>query len=344
MKQCVARFHSSSRQSPAAPHVRCFSAGYRSVAVTGLMAISCLAGAQDYPSRPIRLIAMFTPGGGADIYARLLAKKMSEIFLQQVVVDNRGGANGIIGTEMVANAAPNGYTVGFVTSALAVNPATRRRLPFDTEKDLAPISLFTEFPFFVVTHPSFAPQTIPELLTLVRAKPGQVNYGASTPGSALHFAGEMMKLYAKVHIVYVSYKGAAEATTATLAGEVPITYQGPTVMSHVRAGRLRVLGVTSGNRSPAWPDIPSVQEGGVPGYHYTTWHGVVAPRNTPASVVARLNQAVVQVVKDPVIAKALAADGAELHGNTPLQFHEFIGHEIKKFRDLVQAMGGLVVD
>lgn len=308
------------------------------------MAISCLAGAQDYPNRPIRMIATFTPGGGADIYARMLAKKMSEIFQQQVVVDNRGGANGIIGTEMVANATPNGYTIAFVTSAHAVNPATRRRLPYDTQKDLAPISLFTEFPFFVVTHPAFAPQTIPELLALVRASPGKINYGASTPGSALHFAAEMMKLYAKVNIVYVSYKGAAEATTATLAGEVPITYQGPTVMSHVKAGRLRVLGVTSGNRSPAWPEIPSVQEGGVPGYHYTTWHGVVAPRDTPAPIVARLNQAVVQVVKDPNIARTLVADGAELHGNTPAQFRDFLAREISKFQELVRAMGGLVVD
>lgn len=309
-----------------------------------LIAAPCITSAQDYPSRPIRMIAPFTAGGGADAYARRLAKKLSEIFGQQVVIDNRGGANGIIGTEIVARTDPNGYTIVFVTSAFAVNPAIRRRLPYDSIKDFAPISLFTEFPFFLVTHPSFPPQTVPELLALARSKPGQVNYAASTAGSALHFAAEMMKVYAKIDIVYISYKGAAEAISATLAGEAPITFQGPTIMPLVKAGKLRALAVTSAKRSLVWPDVPTIQEGGVPEYHYTTWHGLLAPRNTPKHVVARLNQAVVQAVQDQSLAKALLADGAELHGNTPAQFRDFLVREIAKYQELVRKMGGLQVD
>jgi len=320
-----------------------FSAFYLTV-VTAVLLAAGIAAAQDFPNRPIRLIATFTAGGGADVYARLLARKMSDLFEQQVVVDNRGGANGIIGTEIAAKSTPNGYTVLFVTSAHAVNPAIRRSLPYDTERDLAPVSLFTEFPFFAVAHPSFAPQTIAELLAQARARPGQINYGGATAGSALHLAAELMKLRARVNIVYVSYKGAAEAVTATIAGEVPLSFQGPTVMSHVKAGRLRVLGVTSPKRSPVWPDVPTVQEGGVPDYAYTTWHGLLAPRNTPAAVVARLHEAVAQTARDPNVSRTLLADGAELHASSPAQFREFLAAEITKYRELAGALGELKVD
>ncbi len=343
MQHCVTR-QAARKQTHILRAAAWHGSALRVVATIALIAATCVTGAQDYPTRPIRMIAPFTAGGGADAYARILAKKLSEVVQQQVIVDNRGGANGIIGTEIVARAAPNGYTIVFVTSAFAVNPAVRRTLPFDSVKDFAPISLFTEIPFFLVTHPSFPPQSVPELLALARPKPGQINYAASTAGSALHFAAEMMKVYAKVDIAYVSYKGAAEATTAALAGEVPITFQGPAVMPHVKAGRLRALAVTSAKRSPAWPDVPTIQEGGVPKYEYTTWHGLLAPGKTPTPVVARLHQAVVQAVRDQSLAKALIADGAELHGSTPEQFRDFLAREMAKYRELVRAMGGLTVD
>ncbi len=297
--------------------------------------------AQEFPNRPVRLIAVVTAGGGADNYARILARRLSDGFGQQVVVDNRGGANGIIGSEIVARAAPDGYTLLFVTSAHAVNPAARRRLPYDTLNDFAPVSLFTEFATFLTVNAAFAPQTLPDLLALARAKPGQINYGATAPGSALHLAAEMMNVYAKVKFTAISYKGAAEALTATIAGETQFSFHGPTVMPHVRAGRLRALAVTSASRSTAWPEIPTMQEGGVPNYHFTTWHGVLVPRATPAAIVARLAQGVAQAARDPAVIKTIAADGAELHGSTPAQFQAFLTREVTKFRDLVQAMGGL---
>ena len=299
------------------------------------------SGAPEFPQRPLRMIAVVTAGGGADIYARILARKLGESFGQQVVVDNRGGANGIIGTELASRAAPDGHTLLFVTSAHAINAATRRRLPYDTLVDLAPVSLFTEFATFLVVYPGFAPQSLPELLALARAKPGQLNYGATAPGSALHLAAEMMNLHAKVKIERVSYKGAAEALSGTLAGEVSISFHGPTIMPHVKAGRLRALAVTSAKRSPAWPEVPTMQEGGVPDYHFTTWHGLLAPRNTPTAIIARLHQAVAQAARDPAVVKTLTADGADIHGNTPAQFQAFLVREIGKYRELVQAMGGL---
>ncbi len=342
MQHCVTT--RAARKKTRMPRAAWRTAALGYAALTALIAAPFIAGAQDYPSRPIRMIEPFTAGGGADKYGRMLARKLSETFQQQVVVDNRGGANGMIGTEIAAKAAPDGYTIVFVVSAHAINPAIRRALPYDSIKDFAPISLFTEFPFFLLTHPSFPPQSVPELLALARSKPGQINYAASTPGSALHFAGEMLKAYAKVNIIYVSYKGAAEATTAVLAGEVPITSQGPTVMPIVKAGKLRALAVTSAKRSPAWPEVPTIQEGGVPNYNYTTWHALLAPRNTPKAVVARLNQAVVQAVQDQSLAKTLIADGAQLHGSTPEQFREFLVREIERYQALVREMGGLKVD
>lgn len=303
-----------------------------------------VTGAQDYPSRSIRVIAPFGAGGGADIYARILAKKMSEIFQQQVMVDNRAGANGIIGTDIVAKAPPDGYTILFVTSAHAINPVIRRDLPYDTVKDFAPVSLFTELPFFLLTNPSFPPRSVPELLALARAKPGQINYASTGVGSAQHFAGEMMKANAKIDMLHVAYKSVPAALTDVQAGAVEITFLGPTIMPTVKAGKLRALAVTSATRSPAFPDMPTMQESGVPNYHYTTWHGVLAPRNTPKSVVARLHQAVVQAAQDPSIIKTMRSDGTDLHGNTPEQFHDFLVREIGRFQELGRRMSGLKVE
>jgi tripartite-type tricarboxylate transporter receptor subunit TctC len=313
-------------------------------AMFAVVAAPCITGAQDYPNRPIRMIAPFTAGSGMDAYARILAKKMSEMYQQQVVVDNRGGAGSVIGTEIVAKAAPNGYTILYTGSAHPINAAFRRALPYDSIKDFTPVSLFTEFPWYLVAHPSFPPQSVPELLALARSRPGQVNYASSAVGSGPHLAGEMFRTHAKVDIVHISYKGTAEATIAVLAGAVPLLFVGPTIMQTVKAGKLRVLGVTSDKRSSAWPDVPTIQEGGVPNYNFTQWHGVLVPRNTPKEVVARLQQAVVQAVQDPNIAKTLREDGAELRGNTPEQFRDFLLREVAKSQELARAMGGFKFD
>ena len=318
-----------------APRVRCHNYVWMAV----LIVAPCMTDAQDYPSRPVRMIATFVAGGGADVYARRLARKLSDVFGQQVVVDNRGGASGIIGTEIAARAAPDGYTVMFVTPSHVINAVTRHDLPYDTLKDFAPISLFTEFPFFLVTHPSFAPQSVPELIALARAKPGQINYSSSGIGTAPFFAAEMLKVYAKVDIVHVGYKGVPQAIADAMAGAVQLTFQGPTIMPSVKAGKLRALAVTSATRSAVWPDLPTIQEGGVARYHYTTWHGLLAPRNTPARIVARLNQAVVQAVRDQEVVSALVADGAQLHGSTADQFQNRLREEIAKYQELVREIG-----
>jgi tripartite-type tricarboxylate transporter receptor subunit TctC len=302
------------------------------------------AWAGDYPNRPIRMIAPFPAGGGADIYGRILAKKMSDVLKQQVIVDNRSGANGLIGTELVARAAPDGYTIMFTTSSHALNPAMRHKLPYDSVKDFAPIALFTEFPFFVVSSPSFPPKSIPELLALARAKPGYFNYASISTGSAQHFAGEMLNAYANINIVRVGYRGVPAALTEVFAGAVGFTFLGPTIMPTVKAGKLRALAVTTARRSAVWLDIPTVQEGGVPNYHFTQWNGLFAPRDVPQPVLARLHQALVQTLKDREVNKTLSADGADLGGNTPGQFRDFLLREISKYQELARGKVDFIVD
>jgi tripartite-type tricarboxylate transporter receptor subunit TctC len=308
------------------------------------LAVSSASSAERYPDRPIRMVAPFTAGSGMDAYARMLAKKMSELYQQQVVVDNRGGAGSIIGTEIVSRAAPNGYTILYTGSAHPINAVFRRALPYDSVADFTPVSLFTEFPWYLVAHPSFQPRSVSELLALARAKPGQLNYASSAVGSGPYLAGEMFKALAKVDIVHVGYKGTTEATIAVLSGSVPLLFVGPTIMPSVKAGKLKVLGVTSSKRSAAWPDVPTLQEGGVPGYHFTQWHGVMLPRKASGEVIARLHQGVVQALRDPAIVKTLQVDGAEQRGTTPQQFHAFLLEEIAKIEKLSRAMGGIKFD
>jgi tripartite-type tricarboxylate transporter receptor subunit TctC len=308
------------------------------IATTGAVA------ADPYPERPIRMVAPFAPGGGADVYGRMLAKKLSEIFSQQVVVDNRAGANGIIGTDIVAKAAPNGYTLLFTLSAHVTNAAIRKDLPYDIATDFAPVSLFTELPLFLFAYPSLPAQSVPELLALVRARPGAFNYGSTGVGSAQHFAGEMFNAYAKTKIVHISYKSVTAAMTDVSAGAVAFSFFGATLMPMVKAGKLKVLGVTSAKRSFAFPDVPAIQEGGVPNYNFTQWHCLLAPGGTPKAIIARLQQAVVQATQDRDIASTLTAEGTELRGSTPEQLGQFIARETVKFNELARGMGGFKVD
>ncbi len=323
---------------------RTLSDGGIAVAAVFACAVGTPAMAQQYPDRPIRMVAPFAPGGGADVYGRLLAKKFSEIFSQQVVVDNRSGANGIIGTDIVAKAAPSGYTLLFTLSAHVTNAAIRNDLPYDTLKDFAPVSLFTEFPLFLYASPSLPAQSVPELLALVRGKPGAFNYGSTGVGSAQHFAGEMLNAYAKTKVVHISYKGIPAAMTDVTSGAIAYSFFGPTLMPMVKAGKLKVLGVTSAKRSPAFPDVPTIQEGGVPNYHFTQWHCLLVPRNTPKAVIARLQQAVVQATQDRDIVATLNADGTELRGSTPEQLGQFIARELARFQELARGMGSFKAD
>jgi tripartite-type tricarboxylate transporter receptor subunit TctC len=225
-----------------------------------------------------------------------------------------------------------------------LNPAIRRNLPYDSIRDFAPISLFTEFPFFLVSNPSFAAKSIPELLALARARPGQINYASISTGSAQHFAGEMLNAYAKVDIVRVGYRGVPAALTEVQAGAVAFTFLGPTIMPTVKAGKLRALAVTTAKRSPAWPEVPTMQEGGVPNYHFTQWNGLLAPRDVPKPVLTRLHQALAQALRDPAVNKTLAGDGVDLGGNTPDQFRDFMVREIAKYQELARDKVDFIVE
>lgn len=308
------------------------------IAAVAMFAAPSFSSAQDYPTRPIRMIAPFVAGSGADAYARILGKKLSEILQQQVVIDNRPGAQGIIGTEIAAKAAPNGYTIAYITSAHVANAAVSRDLPYDALKDFQPISLFTVMPFFLVTNPSFAPRTVPELVAFARAKPGQINYASA--GAAQQFAGEMLKAYAKLDIMHIGYKGlTAGAMNDLLSGAVQMMFQGPTIMPHVKAGKLRVLAITTAKRSPMWPELPTLQEGGVPNYEFTNWHGLVGPRDMPKAIVARLQQAVERAIQDKSVAKIFVADGVELYASTPQQFWEYVARDMARYQELARGIG-----
>lgn len=334
------RFLSPAGKCTSARSPAMFHSAPRYIATLVIFCAPCLSGAQDYPNRPIRMIAPFVAGSGADVYARVLGKKLTEFLQQQVIVDNRPGAQGIIGTELTANATPNGYTIEYITSAHAANAAINRELPYDPIKDFQPISLFTVSPFFLLTSPSFPPRTVQELITLARTKPGQINYASG--GAAQQFAGEMFKVYAKVDIVHIGYKGTtAGAITDLMSGAVHIMFQGPTIMVYVKAGKLKVLAITTAKRSATWPELPTMQESGVPNYEFTNWHGLVAPRNTPPAIVARLGQAIVQVVQDKSVVKLFASEGVELYGSTPEQFWKYVAKDVAKYEELARGMGGI---
>jgi tripartite-type tricarboxylate transporter receptor subunit TctC len=299
----------------------------------------------DYPNRPLRLVTPQAAGGGGDATVRLLAGKLSETFNQRVVVDNRPGASNIIGTDIVAKAQPDGYTILWVSSTHAINAGVRRgKLPFDPLNDFEPVTLFAKTPFILVVHPALPVKTVPELLALARAKPGQTNYASAGIGSTSHFAGELMKKLAKIDIVHVAYKGSA-ALLAVVGGETPILFTGPlSVLPHAKAGRLRALAVSTAKRSPAFPELPTVAEGGVPGYEYTSWYGLLAPRRTPAPVINALAGAVAQTLKSKEVAAFFGGEGFELDGSGAAAFRAFLASEVAKYIELTPTIAGLQLD
>ena len=309
------------------------------------LALAPLAGAQDYPARSIRMVAPFSAGGGADALARLLARSMTETFGQQVLVDNRGGGSGIIGTELVAKAAPDGRTIGFIMAAHAINAATRDKLPYHSVRDFATVSLFATVPFILVAHPGFAPKSVSELIELARSRPGKIDYASTGPGSVPHLAGEMLKAYAKVDLNHVSYKGVAGAVADVAGGSVQITFQGPLgVMPLVASGKLKALAVTSAKRAPQWPELPTVQESGVPNYELINWYGVIAPRATPQPIVIRLNDAIQRASRDKDVLKGLATSAASAAPGKAEEFRAFIARDIERYAELAKRIGGIRID
>jgi len=293
--------------------------------------------AQAYPSRPVRYIVPFPPGGATDIIARVLAQKMSEAWGQPVVVENRAGAAGAIGSDAVAKAAPDGYTILMgTTSTHAVNPAINPNLPYNNVTDFAPVTLVATFPNVLVAHPSTA-GSLQELIALLKANPGKYNFGSSGAGSSTHLTGELFKLMTKTDINHIPYKGTGPLLNDLMAGHVAFAFDQITaVMSGVQAGRMRALGVASAERNPALPNVPAIAEQ-LPGFEATAWVGIFAPAKTPAEVTTRIQSESKRIMQQPDIAKRMAELGATPVASPPADFAAFVQKDTAKWRDLVNT-------
>ena len=299
------------------------------------------AAAQGYPAKPVRVVVPFPPSGGTDVIARVVLPKLGDELGQQVVIDNRVGANGNVGTEIVARAAPDGYVLLLNGSGtLAVNPSLYSGLPYDSVRDFAPVSLAVFQPFVLVVHPSVPARSVREFIALARARPGQLNFASSGSGSLAHLAGEIFKNMARVDMVHVPYKGAGLSVIDLIAGQVQLIFAGtPSVMPYVKSGKLRALGVTTAKRAAATPEVPTIAESGLPGFDVTGWYGLLAPSGTPAPLVARLNAALIAVLKQPEVRDKLVGLGLDVEVSTPQQFADFIKSEIAKYAKVVRAAG-----
>lgn len=300
-----------------------------------------VAAAQSYPARAVKIVVAFPPGGAVDTLARTLAQKMSESWSQPVVVENRPGASGIIGTEFVARAAPDGHTLtAGAISTHASHVGLHKKLPYDPLKDFAPVALMAAVPNLLVVNPSVPAASIAELIKLAREKPGALSYGSAGAGTTLHLSGELFKSMARVDIVHVAYKGSSPAVTDVIAGQIPMMFDSVTsALPHVKAGKLRALGVTSAKRSSALPQVPTIAEAGLPGYEMTPWFGLFAPAGAPQAIIAKLNAEVTRIFALPDVKERLAAIGAEPMGATPEQFAALVRADVAKWTKVIQDAG-----
>lgn len=298
--------------------------------------------ADNYPNKPIRMIVPYTAGGGYDVIARLIGQKLTERWNQQVIVENRAGANGNIGAGAVARSSPDGYTLlmGGI-GPNAINPSIYgNQTPFDPIKDFAPVILVATFQNILVVNPSLPVRSVKELIALAKAKPGQLNYASAGSGSTQHLSGELFKTMAGVNLTHIPYKGSAPAMTALLGNEISLIFNStPTTLPHVKTGRLRALAVTGSKRSAEVPELQTVADAGVPGYEVFGWYGVLAPAGTPKEIVARLNAELAKVLEMPDIKVRFKDLGVEAGGGTPEQFGEYIKKEIVKWAKVVKESG-----
>jgi tripartite-type tricarboxylate transporter receptor subunit TctC len=296
--------------------------------------------AQNYPIKPIRMLIGFSPGGGADIVARALSPRLVEALGQQIIVDNRPGANGIIAAELAAKAPPDGYTLLVAPGNYAFAPAMYARLPFDMTTAFAPVSQLAETALLVVVHPSLPAKSIPQLIALAKSRPGKLAYASGGIGSPPHLATELFRTLTQVDLVHVPYKGSGATISDLIGGQVPLCICTlPSVLPHAKSGRLRALAVTTARRTSAAPDIPTLAEAGVPGYEMSQWYGLLAPASTPTQIIERLNTEVGKALKHPESRSRLQAEGADPVGSSPQEFGAFFKAEIAKWTRIVQKAG-----
>jgi len=309
--------------------------------LSAVLCLPLLAAAQAWPSRPVRMLVPFPPGGGVDFAARILGRHLSERLGQPVVIENRAGANGIIALDALKQAAPDGYTICAASNGpLVINPFLYVKLPYDPVRDFTAIGKMVDFPLLLVTHPSVPANSVQELIALARSKPGTLTYSSPGVGNGSHLAVELFASMAKLNVVHLPYKGTAPAATALLAGEVSFTISSiPTVLSHVRSGRMRALGVGQEKRLAALPEFPTIAESGVPGYEAFSWAGLIAPAGTPREVVTRLNREMTQILGQKDVVEQLAKDGALATPDTPEHLSAYIKTELTKWAAIVKLAG-----
>ncbi len=306
--------------------------------------VGCLpacAFAADYPAKPIRIVAPFPPGGSVDLVARILGADLSKAFGQQIVVDNRSGATGMIGTALAKNAPPDGYTLLINTLPFVTNQFAYSKTPYDPVADFAPVSLLASVASVLVAHPALPVTTMKDLIALAKAKPGAITYGTAGAGSNPHIAGELLNNLAKIKLLAVHYKGGGPATVATLSGETQIYFVNaiPEALPHLQAKRLKALGITATRRNPSAPQIPTMAEAGLPGYEFVTWQILAAPKGTPAPIIATLNEKVRAVLKTPEATKRWQERGLDVIASTPDEMAAHLAREIKKWGAVFKAQG-----
>jgi tripartite-type tricarboxylate transporter receptor subunit TctC len=312
---------------------------HQAVALALLLACAA-AGAQDYPNRPVRMISPFPPGGSVDLIARLVASRLSENLGQQVVVENRSGASGNIGTELVARAAPDGYTLLINTIPFVANTFLYSKLPYDPLKDFAPVMQISASPSLLAVHPSLPARSVKELLALARARPGELNYGSAGPATNPHIAGELFNYLGKLNIVAVHFKGGGPAIVAAISGEVGIVFTNfAETAALAKAGRLRALGVSSAKRNATMPEVPTIAEAGLPGYEFTTWHGLWAPKATPGAVIALLSDRLKKTMAAPDQVKRFEERGVDVIASSPEEFSAHLQSEYKKWGRVIRERG-----
>jgi tripartite-type tricarboxylate transporter receptor subunit TctC len=304
----------------------------------GMAAVTVYA--QEYPTRSLRLIIPVTPGGGTDILGRLLARKLFEMYGQQVVVDNRPGAGTVIGSDLLAKSPPDGYTLILQINALAANQTLYTKLPYDTIKDFSPVVLVASTPNVLVAHPSLPVKSVREFLALARGRPDQIAYASTGVGGAAYLATEMLKLNTGIRMIHVPYKGTVPALNAIISGEAQVMVAAlPGTLTFIRAGRVRALGMTSAQRAPAMPELPTLMEAGIPGYEFSTWYGLFAPGGTPRDIVLKLNGAVTRILGQQDFRAQLARDGLDPAGGTPESFEIYFRSEVEKLGAVIRASG-----
>jgi tripartite-type tricarboxylate transporter receptor subunit TctC len=313
--------------------VRCLAAS--------LLCISSAIAADAYPTKPVRFVITFPAGGPTDTVVRLVGERLTHDWGQPMIIDNRGGAGGIVGTEIVAHAAPDGYTFLVGTAGgMTINPALRTNLPYDPFRDFAPVGMLVQNPQILVAHPSVQAKNVKELVALAKANPGKLNFASAGTGTATHLGLELFKLTTGTDVVHVPYKGGAPATTDLIAGQVQLLWVSiPSVLPHVKGGRLRALAVSTSKRSASAPDVPTVAESGYPGFDYSNWNALFAPAKTPAPIVKKVNASVVNALRQPDVAQRLSSQGADPAPGTPEELARYMRADADKWRKVIRTAG-----